>query len=371
MTMSDAKVRFGKWEAITVLINLISTKVFLNVSRVTAETAGTASWILAIYVSFLSLILFYIISKLYSKFEGKDLLDISEYVGGKIGKIICGTIIIFLLLYIVPVVLREFAEDMKVISFITTPISIVTMFFLICMMISAYFGLETIVRVHAAVVPIIIIGFLLIICGALPYANIKYALPILGQGVYNIFGEGFFSISIFGELLILFLIAPYIGNNKTLKKVGYTAIGFSTFFLTISSLVVILVTPYPSVIESFLPIYQISRLISYSRFFQRIESIFIIIWVFAALLYLSVLFYYILFTFKKMFGLKYYKPLILPFAVLIFNISLLPPNLLSAINLETNYFRRITWTAAFFLIIILLLTAKFINKKRLCNEEKP
>jgi hypothetical protein len=64
------------------------------------------------------------------------------------------------------------------------------------------------------------------------------------------------------------------------------------------------------------------RLINYGRFFQRVEAMFMLIWAAAALLYLSTVFYFILHIIQKTFKLKYYKPLIIPFAILILNLSL-------------------------------------------------
>ncbi len=362
--METSSIKFGKWEATTLLINLICTKIFLNYPRTTAEDAGTAGWILTIYISLICIVFLFFVFKLYSKFEGKDLLDISEYVGGKVGKIICGTIIIAFFLYITSVILREFAENMKVISFDTTPISVIMVFFLIGIVLSAYFGLETIVRINVIMVPIISIGFLLIIIAVLPFSDISNLFPILGTGTYNIFIKSLLKISTYSDLLVLFLIVPFIGGNETFKKIGYTAIGISAIFLTLSVITFVSVIPYPSVLEGFLPIYRMARLINYGRFFQRVETVFIIIWVSAALLYLSITFYFAVSTFKKTFNLKYYRPLILPFTIILFTLSILPPNLVTAENLAVKYFRKTSWIVTFLIVFLLLLVANYIKKRR-------
>lgn len=357
------KITFGQWEAVTLLINMICTKVFLNFPRTTAEIAGTASWILTLYICALAFVFFYIISKLYSRFEGRDLLDIGEYAAGSAGRIITGNIILAFFIYATSVILREFAEDMKVIIFTTAPISFVTMFFLVCMIVGAYFGIEAIVRFHAIAVPVIATGFIFIIVAVIPYSDFTNLLPILGNGPVDIFGKGFFRVSILSELVTLFLIVPFIKTNSNFKKIGYTSLGFSSFFMFISAPVYLATLNYPTGIENFLPIYQMARLINYGRFFQRVEPLFVLIWVAAALLYLASSFFFIVYIFKETYRLEYYKPLIIPFSIIIFTISLLPQNLVTAVKLETDYFWNTSWAVTFAFTIILLVIARVVKRK--------
>ena len=357
------KILFGNWEAVALLVNLICTKLFLDFPRTVAEQAGTASWILLLYISLLAFLGFFIISKLYEKFEGKDILDICQESFGQIGKIIIGIILLAFLIFITSIVLREYSEDMKIVAFIASPISFVNLFFLLTMIVGAYFGIEAIVRFHAVTVPIIVVGSIIIMVGVMPYADYTNVLPILGNGINEIFIKGFVKVSIYSEILILFLIVPYIKTNKNFKLVGYTSLGISTFFLTLSAYMFLAVRSYPTAIENFLPIYQLSRMINYGRFFQRIESLFLVMWVGAAMLYLSASFYFIVNIFKKMFNLEYYRPLIIPFAIIIFNLSLLPSNLIDAIKLHTQYFSNYSWIVTFLIIILVLIFARMASRK--------
>ena len=42
----DNRVVFGRWEGISLLITMISTKAILDFPRVMAEDTGTAGWLL-------------------------------------------------------------------------------------------------------------------------------------------------------------------------------------------------------------------------------------------------------------------------------------------------------------------------------------
>ena len=353
----ENRIRFGKWEAVTLLINLICTKIFLYFARMTVEDAGTAGWVLTIYVSLLSVLFYFILIRFMGKFEGKDLIDIAGIAGGKIVRMITGLIVTITLFYLSATVLREFAEDMKTVSLPTSPISYIMLIFLIGVVAGSFLGIEAIMRYHAIIVPIIAVGFLIILLGVVPKMELTNVLPILGNGVYDIFGKGFFKVSAFGELLILFLLPPFMDSHKNVRTAGYAAIGFSSFFLITGSLAYILTFPYPSNLESFLPIYQMSRLINLGRFFERIEAVFVFIWAMAAFVYLTAIFYFMVYTFARTAGLKYMRPLILPFGVMVFSAAFIPQNLMTVVSMNTQFFSKIAWLVTFVFTAAILITA--------------
>lgn len=343
----ENRICFGKWEAVTLLLNLICTKLFLYFARMTVEDAGTAGWILTIYISLLSFLLFSILARFMRKFEGKDLIDIAGIAGGKPVRMITGLIVTITLFYLSATVLREFAEDMKVVSLPASPISYIMIIFIIGVIAGSFLGIEAIMRYHAIIVPIIAVGFLIIILGVVPKMDLTNVLPIMGNGAYDIFGKGFFKISAFGELLILFLLPPFLGGHKNVRTVGYAAIGFSSFFLITGSLAYILTFPYPSNLESVLPVYQLTRLINLGRFFQRIEAVFVFIWAMAAFIYLTAVFYFMVYTFAKTAGLKYMRPLILPFGIMVFSAAFIPRNVMTVVSMNTQFFNKTAWLVTF------------------------
>ena len=356
------KIVFGRWEAIMLTVIGMVTQIFLGFPRATAESAGTAGWIQVIYAAGIVFVLFTIIAKLYASFPGKDLLDISEFIGGNVLRILVGFILLAYFMLIMSLVLREFGEDMKVIALNESPISFVMLFFLIGMIFAAYFGLETILRYASIMVPIIIAGYVIIIIGVSNYYDYTNLLPILGNGLNGIFIKGAVRISSFSALIFVFLIPPYIKTHHNFKIVGYTSLVIGSLLLISSSFVYILVEPYPTSTQDILPIYELARLINFGRFFQRIEAVFVLIWASAAFIYLSFGFFFIVFIFKKTFKLEYFRPIIFPFAILLFTFSLLPESLMRTNELEVSIFRKYAWLVTFIMTILLLIVGKCKKK---------
>ncbi|NSW92668.1 MAG: GerAB/ArcD/ProY family transporter [Firmicutes bacterium] len=356
------KVVFGNWEAISLIMLVICNQVFLNMPRIVAEVAGTGGGILIIYVAILAFIALWLIIKLYKNYEGMDLIDLGEYIAGRAGKIFVGTVLSVYLIFVISIILREFTENMKIISLQVSPISFVSLFFIVGMAVAAYLGLEAIVRYNSIAVPIILISYILILLGVTNYFNFTRLAPFLGFGPYELFVAGIPKVSLFSEIIVLFFIFPYLKSYKIFKKAGYTGFAISALILIISIFSYLLIYAYPISIENFLPVYQLSRLFSYGRFFERIESIFLIVWATTALLYLSSSTFFAVFFIKKAYDLEYYRPLIIPVIIIIFNLSLLPPNLMTAIKLEVTYFRSFAWIFTFALPLVLLLISSFIKK---------
>ncbi len=368
MTAKNKQI-FGKWETTAILMNAISLKIFLNFPRRMVEVSGTAGWLLAIYVSLIAFAALAIILKLYKKFKGMDLLDIAHFTGGSTLKIITGLLFFGLLFFLNIVTLREFAEDIKVIALTMSPLSFVMGFFLICIIVGAYAGIETIARLQAIAVPVIVAAFVLILIGNIPNLDLYNLFPIMGSGANKLFFEGFNKIAVFSELVLLFFIVPHIPDMKTMKSASMTAVISSSIFLISSVIVYLGAFPYPTALENYMPIYQLSRLIEFGMFFQRVEPVFVIVWVASALLFLSTIFSISIQIFCNIFGIKDYKPMILPFGVILFTATFIPPSISATIKMDTIFVHTYSWVLTFVYVILLLAIAG-IKKKANTNRKE-
>lgn len=358
------KIRFGKRETTSLIVIAMTTQLFLGFPREMSVEGGTAAWIIPIYLGVITSILFFFISKLYKSFEGKDIFDIAEIAGGNFLRILVGLIFVTNYIFIFSITLRAYGENVKIISLVHSPLSFVILVFILGAVIASYFGIEAIGRICAIVLPIIIFGFIIIVAGNVKSFKIDNLLPIMGNGPAVIFVKMLPRISMFSSLSVLYLLAPFVGKNKDFKRIGFSSIIFSCIFLTIGVLTYILVVPYPTNTENVLPFLHMSRYVSYGRFFQRIESIFLFAWSITALIYLSFALYFLIYTIKKTFKLKYYRPLIIPIAVVSFTLSLMPVSLLTSLQLDVKIFRQYAWIVTFVIPIVVLMAAKLVERKK-------
>lgn len=364
------KLKFGEWETVTLLINLVCSKIFLSYTRLTVEDAGTAGWLSSVISCIIAVLLYTILLKLYRRFESSDILDMAEIAGGNFLRIATGLVISAIMLVVTVTVLREYSEDIKVLVLPTSPLSYVMMFFAIGMCVGCFLGIEAIVRFAAITIPIVATGYILIILGVVPHMDYKNLFPVLGTGLNSIVVNGILRSSVFMELLVVFLLPPFLGNSDKVGRSGYIAFGFSSFFLITGSLAFILIVSYPISLEPFLPIYYMANLFNLGSFFQRIEPLFIIIWSMAAFLYLAPTFYLAVYAFAKAVGLKYMRPLILPFIIIVFGAAFLPDNLITVIKFESDYIYKTIGIAAFAFAAVIMAAANIRGaaKKEVRNK---
>ncbi|MGE5474144.1 MAG: GerAB/ArcD/ProY family transporter [Ignavibacteriales bacterium] len=358
----DKNITFGKWGAICLLVNMINMQIFISFPRLITETGGTASWIISIYLMLLALIGFWLMSKLFRKFPGKDLLDIGQEVGGKVLYILIGLYFGIAGFLIEAITLREFAETLKVVSFVATPLSFILIFIIFAFIFSAFFGVEPIIRILSIGVPIIAVLYLVILLALTPRFQVSNLLPIMGNGAYKVFGEGIFRLSFYSGLTILFFLPPFIKSFKKFKSSVYTAIIFSGIFMTAGTLTYIAIIPFPSSLEPTVPIYNLARLIHYGKFFQRVEPLFLIMWSFAAYMYFSSGLFFAIYSLKKALSLPYLRPLIIPCSIIIFNLAFLPKSFMSAVEIENTLTRTYSFIPIFGIPILLLIIASIRRK---------
>lgn len=358
----NIKIAIGKWEAVCVLLNTINIQIFLNLPRYISETGGTAGWILAIYIFAATTLIFSVVLITFRRFPRMDIVDIANQTTGRIGQIIVGLSFSLLSFIAAAIVLREFSENIKTISLTVSPLSYTMMFFLLGMIIAAFVGFEIIIRFQGFAIPIIAVGYFFIIMAVSPLIRVDNLAPILGNGLPKIFGEGFLKISLFIGISISYWLPPFLKTYSNFRSVCYWSLSLSGFFVLLAVVTYSSIIPYPTATESLMPIYDLSRLINQGRFFQRIEALFLSIWILSAFLYLSSCFYCSIYGFRRAFSLPYTRPLIIPFSILVYNAAFLPSNIITAIELDKLYLRTFGFLPAFGIPIILLIIS-WLRKK--------
>ena len=262
--------------------------------------------------------------------------------------------------------MRALPESVKTVILPLTPMRLILLVMALGVMFGAYMGIFSIARIHAIYIPfsaaILISLFVLLI----PDTDITNLFPILGKGTYNIFIKGLPSVSIFSDMIILFLILPLCKNYETVKSSAKKALIISSLFNVLIVLFYNLSYSYPSSEEFLMPVYQMTSLIKIGDFFQRLEAFFEFVWSIGILLYSSLYLFVLAWIFKETFNLKYHKPLILPFLIIMSAISFFPSSSVKMLTLQ-NISSILTIPSAFF--IPLFIVSVYSKKQGTLNKK--
>ena len=173
----------------------------------------------------------------------------------------------------------------------------------------------------------------------------------------------FGNIFAFSSLFIVELIPSLLGESKDLKKITIISLIIYGIYLILGVIALLFLFPSITEISNTLSIYILARRVNFGDFIQRIDAIFILIWIISIFSYLAIVMHFILNTFKKITNTKHKSPMVFCFSAFLFVISMIPSNVSNIRFFENQFYRYASIIFVFFICSVILITA-YIKKKR-------
>ena len=280
--------KITKVEAIFLILIVMVNRIILNLPFSIIQVTKTGSPINLIYIGIIGFFIVIIINKLFEKFPSSDILDVSEYLGGNIFKnIIAGIAIIFLFLSLY-ITLAKFSNLLEIIYFKRSPKIFILMFFIFASLIANLIGFRPIIKTICAIVPFTIISILITFFGAIDDFKIYNFTPILGNGSNQVFLIGLQNLFAFSMINFYIFFKPLLKNSYEFSKVTISSYitSWSLLFITIISLMSAF--PMNQDTNAINYLYLLSKKITLGNFIQRIDAIFILLWILSIFCYLSI-----------------------------------------------------------------------------------
>lgn len=343
-----------KKELSSLLIQLISIKLLLSYPREIILNSAQAGWMQLVFNTLCALFLFWLSMRIYGK--KRNVIELAALKWGRTGKIIVGLIVMFSLFANFMSVMRIFPESVKIALLQDIDTRVLTAVFALVVYLGAMIGIEAAARINYIFLPIagfVMICFLLLL---IPQYNVKNLMPIFGNGVKSIFIDGFHSLSMFSDIIVLNILIPYSKNLESVRKSGYKAIIISGIAGVLILAAYSMVYPYPVSEDFIMPVYQMTRVVHFGGYFNRFEALFEFVWAILIFLYGAVYLFCMCYVWQITFNLKHLKPVGLPIAVLAASCALMSKSLADMVNLSGKL-QYIIYPAVFILLIIMPLAA--------------
>ena len=355
--------KLGNFEAICLIVVLFINHIVLNLPQMILNSAGTASILNTIYILILVLLFTILVLKLLKKFIGQDIIDISEYLGGKPLKILIGSLCILYLIFETVFLTRMFSHNLLIVYFPSYPISFIIFLFLFIGVVANIVGKKSIIKTNTIIVPIALFSIIFTFVFVADMLRVERALPIFDNGLDKIFLTGASNIFAFNGLFFLFFILPMLNRKEDTSKVTLWSVLICGIFLILSIAILIFAFSDIYSVSRLSPIYFIIINSRLSAFLERPEAIFIFIWTLALMSFINIAIMFILNIFKKMTNIKEPKYLAVSVCSIIFALSMV---LNSLYNFETiaNAFYKYGTLALIFGIFTLILIFANIKKRK-------
>ncbi|MCL2355223.1 MAG: spore germination protein [Oscillospiraceae bacterium] len=345
------------------IVTVMAVQLILNVPNSFLKETSTGIFLNTIFISLLAIVFVLMVTRLFKAFNSKDILDISEYIGGKPLKAIIGTAYITFFVIIFATLVRYMSQALRLIYFPTTPIAFILLFFLVPVVFINRLGLKSIARINVLVLPSVLIGIFIIGASLFRSLNFYNLFPMLGYGANETFVVGLRNISVFSTFGFLFLLPPFLKEYNDFKKISLISTIVSAVYLIFTSTLLLVVFPYITHSNEMMSSYLLARLVQYGDFIQRIDALFIFVWIFATLTYLSITFFFILRIFKKVTAIKREDEIAPPIAMIILGISLLLQRSSNIEFIEQYVYKYFVFILIFGISFLVLLLG-YLKQKR-------
>jgi len=356
------KASVGAKELIAMLTMFVTTNAFLSYPRYVSQSGLEAAWMEPVFSAVLSLVLFLIVERLLSRFfPGMDIVEVAKESFGSFVATLLGILFALYFLANTASVMRQFVENVVSTVLPTTPILIVGGCFIVTVSYIARAGLEGVCRTAYIVLPVLIIGISALCLLTVNWWHPQLLLPFWGSGVQNVLLGSWRYASIFTNVLLLCVIYPHAHDPKAFRKIGVWSILFATTLLVAFIVCYHMVFPADESGKSSFSLYQLARMIYLGSFIQRMESIFVFLWVTSAVIKMAAMVWSAAYLLSSAFSWPTYRPAIPGLALLCFSASMWPHNLVDALQFDQDYLMTWGWIVVFGLPVVIVVFGAFMH----------
>ncbi len=357
--------KMKKYEAICLILIVMVNKLILNVPYYLIDLVGTGGVVNLIYIGVVGLIFVLYLNHLFQRFTNSDIIDISEFLGGKVLKVIMGIIFIIFFFLVAYITLIDFANMIKTIYFKSSPLIYVLLFFIFGIVIANFIGFKAIVRTICLVVPFTLVSIIVALFGVHDEFTLESFSPFFGYNMQTTFLDGLLNIFALYIITYYYFLMPLLKDSFNFKKITLISYIISWLLLFLTVISILTIFPITNDTEPLNALYLLSRKIELGNFLKSLDALFILLWLISIFCYLSVSAFMINRVFKKLTHISDERMITLFTTSIFLGLSLLPFNV--AINrfMENTVYRYLIIGLTFVVCFVILILAnlKFKFKK--------
>lgn len=249
-----------------------------------------------------------------------------------------------------------------------TNVIFIALLFCVTVGIAIYFVNNSVFKYSVLILPILFASVLLIFIGNGKNFNFENIFPILGNGFYETFFSGLSNIYAFYGLAYLLFIPNNLKHPEKFTKIAIISVLLSSVFLLFSCANMLLLFGEKFCNSEFFPLYISVRSIEFGSFFQRLDSMFLLLCILGFIPILTINTYIVITIFKDIANLSNDKPLVFPYLFSILGITMCYKLNSSIFFLETTLSKILLLIFGILIPLLILVLANI--KKRILGGSK-
>ncbi|WP_425058674.1 hypothetical protein SCACP_33300 [Sporomusa carbonis] len=362
--MSYQSGTMGIAEGMALVFILVFPRIFLTTPIQLIQESAGLGWLAAFFGGFICMGVALALNYATRHTEGDLLAAVKKYLG-TFGFYLTGLTyaVIFFVNYILLV--RQFAENTLLTALPNIEFSVIIALYAAVAAALVYLGgIEPVARGTYLLWPFSVAGLVIVLALLAPEYNVYNLAPWQGNGLLQfardsvIFGD--FNV---GVLSILILGSAF-HNYHTKAKAIVFGLGISALLRSLSIMVFTMVFGVETGREKVLPFFEMARLVYISIFLQRIEALFIILWVIIGIFSIAASLHTGLYLLTRMLTLPAMRPLIPAVTLILMQIAMLPGDITSVIQADIMMTKTLFAAGIYGLPAIIILAAVIKGKRK-------
>jgi hypothetical protein len=284
----------------------------------------TGAWLVALLAGLWASLAFWLVTIGLRKVPGKSLVGMGRTLLGRPGAIITSLLVASALIYHAAFALRETAEMAVSSVYPLTPQTFAVVALLVAKTAGAYADLNGLVRLGRLFFPVLVVSILFIVFAVTGWGELRNLLPVWGPGPAALLGRSFPLTAMYAPGLFVLMAAGRVQDRKGLWQ-SAAAVGLGAGIIYALGLAMVIMTyTFPLSNSISFPLHEMARLILGGRFFQRVEGIWVLIWVFATVLHGALLLHVAAAAIGEAFDMGTHRTVILPLVAMLLTVAYIP-----------------------------------------------
>ncbi|MEW8958123.1 Spore germination protein YndE [Moorella humiferrea] len=322
------------------------------------------AWLAVIGATLAAAVVALIVYLLALRFPHYTLFQYCELILGPVAGKMVAMVFVLAFFLLDAVVIREFSEFMVTAVMPETPALFFSITIVAVAVYAARNGLEVLARCTDFILPLMVTFIAIVLLFAMPEMMPRNLLPILENGFRPVLGGILVAWSFLGQVVILAAYGAFVNPPRALKASLTSGLLGIAFFLTLVTMGTIFVFGCCEAARQTFAAYALARVVSLGQFFERIEVLFLAIWVGGVFIKITLNLYVVALGLATVTGLKEYRALVASLGALSVAVSHLLYRNVAEIRHDLLMVEP-GWTLAWQLLLpLFLLFAAWVRGKR-------
>lgn len=312
----------------------VLAKTFHPVMLLAAEWGQNAAWLVTLLATLLAALLVWPVAAALRRQQAGTLISVARRALGRPGAVGMALSQACAFTFMAAMILRETSEMALTVAFPHSPQTIATTTLLLGAVYIAWGDRSGLVRLGTVLLPLLLAALLVVTVGAMPWGEWWVLFPLWGPGPERLLLGAPVVAKFFAPMGVLFMLAGGVRDRKRLPRWAVGVTLATGTLLTLVKLVLGVVLPYPKGVAVTFPLHLAARILLGGRFFERLEGLWLFVWVSVTVILSAALLYASAAALQQAFRLQTHRAAVLPLAAVTLTLAFFPENQADTVRLH-------------------------------------